>query len=104
LTVPIALTCDMTAIPASERPAHHELTRRLVAGSTIRETAGGFEFELPADEFEAAARFVARERLCCPFLDFRIEAPAGRGALRLLMTGPAGAKAFIRSELHLPDA
>ena len=102
--VPVALACDMTAIPAAERPAHYELARRLVAAAIIRETAGGFVLELPAGEFEAAARFVARERLCCPFLAFRIEVPAGQGALQLHLSGPAGAKAIIKSELHLPDA
>jgi hypothetical protein len=94
--------CDMTAIPADERPAHHELSRRLVAGATIRESASGFTFQFPAREYDAVTQFVARERLCCPFLKFTVEVTPDRGPLLLHLTGPAGAKEFISAELHLP--
>jgi hypothetical protein len=91
----------MSAIPADERPAHHELTRRLVAAAILRESADGFTFEWPAREYEAVTRFVALERLCCPFLAFTVEVTPERGPLRLHLSGPAGSKDFIRAELHL---
>lgn len=94
----------MSAIPLGERPAHHALTRRLVAGATIRETSDGFTFQIPSQEYDAVTRFVAQERLCCPFLGFTVEVTPDRGPLRLHLTGPAGAKDFIRAELHLPAA
>jgi hypothetical protein len=97
----IAFACDMTAIPAGERVAHQETTRHVVAAATIRESAEGFVFELAADEYDAVARFVAKERLCCPFLTFVVTAQAEPPQVKLRITGPAGAKAFIRAELHL---
>ena len=61
--------CDMTAIPAQDRPAHHALTRRLVgeAMAELRELPDGLAFRFAADEYEAVSAFVSRERLCCPF-------------------------------------
>jgi hypothetical protein len=93
--------CDLSAIPADERPAHHALTRRLMAIATTHETPDGFSFEFGAAEFAAVARFVALERLCCPFLGFTVDVSADQGPLRLHLTGPAGVKPFIRAELHL---
>jgi hypothetical protein len=41
------------------------------------------------------ALLVDLERQCCPFLTFQIVVEAQSGPLRLLVTGPAGAKAVI---------
>ena len=100
MSIPFA--CDTTAIPADERGAHHDLTRRLVAAATVRETPDGLILQWPPDEYDAVVRFVARERLCCPFLGLTLEVTRDRGPLRLHLTGPAGVKDFIRAELHLP--
>jgi hypothetical protein len=91
----------MTAIPAAERGAHHAVTRHVIAAAAIRESADGFVFELPAAEYDAVARFVAKERLCCPFLTFVVTARAAQPQLELRITGPTGAKEFIRAELRL---
>jgi hypothetical protein len=96
------MACDMTAIAPADRSAHHQLTRELVAEAAIRESADGFLFDLPLEAFDRVARFVSRERLCCPFLDFRIETRADQQSVRLALGGPEGAKAFIRAELNLP--
>jgi hypothetical protein len=98
----VAFACDITAIPAAERGAHHAVTRQVIAAATvIRESGDGFVFELPADEYDAVARFVAKERLCCPFLTFVVTAPAEQPQVELRISGPAGAKLFIRAELRL---
>jgi len=99
--MPSRFACDISAIPADERPAHHALTRRLMAIATTHETPDGFRFEFPAAEYAAVARFVALERLCCPFLGFTVDVPADQGPLRLCLAGPAGVKPFIRAELRL---
>jgi hypothetical protein len=91
----------MTAIPAAERSAHHAVTRHVIAAATIQESPNGFVFELPADEYDAVARFVAKERLCCPFLTFVVTARAEQPQVELRITGPTGAKEFIRAELRL---
>lgn len=94
----------MTAIPAEERGAHQALIRHLMseAVTEIRELPDGLAFRFPAEEYEAVAEFVARERLCCPFLRFALELAPERGPLWLRVTGAAGVVAFIRAELHLP--
>ncbi len=96
--------CDISAIPASQRGAHHALTRRLVtqAAREIRELADGIAFCFPAEEYAAVSRFVAQERLCCPFLSFTIDVAPERGPVWLRLTGPEGVKDFIRAELQLP--
>jgi hypothetical protein len=96
--------CDMTAIPAESRGAHNQLIRRLMteAVQEIRELPNGVAFRFPAEEYEAVAEFVNRERLCCPFLRFTLEVKPGGGPLLLRLTGPEGVKDFIRAELRLP--
>lgn len=100
--MPTPLACDLTAIPAAERATHQDVTRHLVAAATeIRESGEGFSLTLSANEYDAVAQFVGRERLCCPFLKFVVVASPERGKVELRLSGPAGAKEFIRAELHL---
>lgn len=98
--------CDMTAIPAEERAEHHALIRRLMddAREELIERVNGFDFRFPAEEYDAVARFVGGERLCCPFLTFTLDLSAERGPLWLRIRGPAGGKEFMRAELGLTDA
>jgi hypothetical protein len=102
MTTPFA--CDMTAIPAEQRGTHHRLIRHLMteAAEEIRELSNGLAFRFPAEEYDAVAEFVARERLCCPFLAFTLEVQPDRGPLLLRLTGAEGVKDFLRAELHLP--
>lgn len=102
MSIPFA--CDMTAIPAETRGAHHLLIRRLMteAVQDIREVPDGLVFRFPAQEYDAVTEFVGRERLCCPFLTFALEVSAQGGPLRLRLTGAEGVKDFIRAELNLP--
>lgn len=103
MSVPFA--CDMTAIPAEQRGAHHALIRRLMTHTLedISELQDGLAFRFPAIEYDAVTEFVGRERLCCPFLTFALEVSSDRGPLRLRITGADGAKDFIRAELQLPS-
>ena len=96
--------CDMTAIPAEQRPAHHALIRRLMTDEveSISELPSGLAFRFPAEAYDAVTEFVAGERLCCPFLTFALEVSPDRGPLQLRLTGAEGVKDFIRAELQLP--
>ncbi len=96
--------CDMSAIPAEQRGAHHQLIRRLMTESVeeIRELPDGLVFQFPAEEYDAVTEFVGRERRCCPFLTFTLEVEAEGGPLLLRLTGAEGVKDFIRAELQLP--
>jgi hypothetical protein len=101
--MPIPLACDMSAIPAAERPKHQALTRHLMAAAThIRDVTDGLGFQFFASEYEAVARFIEYERRCCPFLAFWLTISPQGGPLDLRVTGPEGVNAFLRKELHLP--
>jgi hypothetical protein len=104
--MPAPFTCDLTALAPPERAAHQELVRRLVADTVgdVVELPDGLALRLPAEAYETVVRFLASERLCCPFLTLALEIAPERGALSLRLTGPAGVKPFLRAELHLPAA
>ena len=93
----------MTAIPADQRSTHHALTQRLVAevAIEIRDVANGLAFVFPSSAYDDVVRFVAFERLCCPFLHFMLDVPSPERSLTLTVTGPPGAREFIRAELGL---
>jgi hypothetical protein len=102
--MPAPFTCDLTAIAPAERRAHQELLRRLGSDAVQRltELPDGVALRFVADAFDAVLRFVALERLCCPFLTFTLELTLERGAFWLRLTGPEGATEFLRAELDLP--
>ncbi len=104
--MPAPFTCDLTAIAPAERRAHEELIRRLVSETVgeIVELPDGLALRFAADACDTVVRFLANERLCCPFLTFTLEISPARGPLWLRLTGPAGIKPFLRAELHVPTA
>ena len=94
--------CDMTAIEASQRGQHIATIDELFrAVEEIRELSNGFAFRLPneADALIKAAKFIALERLCCPFFGFTLEAEPEVGSLWLSLTGRDGVKPFIVAEI-----
>lgn len=98
-----AFVCRPEALGRQERARHADVTRQLLAlAGRPRELADGYAFAVGADRhaLELAAEFVARERLCCPFLSFRLDAGADATAW-LHVTGPDGVKPFLRAELDL---
>jgi hypothetical protein len=97
------LACDMTAIPAEQRPIHLAASRELF--SRIRETTelpDGYQFRFTneASIISGLAEFVTLEKLCCPFLSFAIEVEAENGPVWLRLTGREGVKEFIREEVR----
>jgi hypothetical protein len=94
--------CDLTAIPANERPQHLAAAQRLFQSArSVRELNDGyaFEFDNETELLIQAAEFISRERLCCPFFGFTLEVEAERGAVWMHLTGRRGAKDFIRTEI-----
>ena len=67
----------------------------------VDELPDGYAFSLPSetDALLLAAEFVALERLCCPFFDFRLEVEREGGEVRLILTGREGVKPFIQAEV-----
>lgn len=67
----------------------------------VKEMPEGYAFSLPSDGgwLLEVANLVDVERQCCPFLRFRITVEAGGGPIRLELSGPEGAKEFLRAML-----
>lgn len=98
------LACDMSALHATERERHRSVTDALVHRVTRSERLdGGYRLQLPADgeTIELAAEFLSRERLCCPFLTFRLTVPSRSDAMALDLTGPAGTAALLSEALKI---
>jgi hypothetical protein len=95
--------CNPAALDGPTRAEHFRWIRdelpRLV--SSLRLVPGGAELEFRAADLVALARFIDRERRCCPFLRFELTLAAGEEILRLRLTLPGGVKQFLAAELHL---
>jgi hypothetical protein len=97
--VPIA--CDLTALEPEVRSTHVESAKQLLnAGAQeVQELPDGFAFRYAAEQYAQVTRFIANERLCCPFFTFVLEVTPGNGPIWLRITGQAGVKDFLQSEL-----
>ncbi|MFW5941404.1 MAG: hypothetical protein ACOC9X_02750 [bacterium] len=96
------IACDLTVMDKAQRERHEQVGRRLFASvQGVEELADGYAFRFPAetDVIADMGRFVAYERLCCPFFDFAIEVPRERGPVTLRLTGREGVKPFLEAEL-----
>jgi hypothetical protein len=97
----------MSAIPADQRDAHLGTIEKLFrAVERIEELPKGYTFFLPneSDVLLEAAKFIALERLCCPFFSFHLNVEGDRSTLSLSLTGQEGVKPFILAEIghYLP--
>lgn len=96
------LACVPGAIPAAERAAHFALAAELFGTvAERREVEEGYAFRWGAEWLERVMRFVANERLCCPFLEFGITIAPADGPVWLRLSGPPGTRAFLDAELRL---
>jgi hypothetical protein len=99
----LPVACNLACLSDAERRREQELLarfrRRLVRES---ETDDGVWFSLAAEPAELASlgELLGLERLCCPFLTFRLEVTRDEAA-RLHISGPPGAKALILTEFTI---
>ena len=99
------IACVSTAFTLEQRARYRALTDALAPEiREVRETEGGFAFRLSAEAGAClrAMEFVTLERLCCPFLTFRIEIPPAGDSLTLTLSGPPGTKEVLADELPWP--
>lgn len=99
------LACDSGAISPDERAAHLERLAHLFAVE-VRERLthpDGYAYRYDAGALDEIVRWIAGERLCCPFLRFSLELAPRAGPLRLRLAGPPGTVPFFAAELPLPD-
>jgi hypothetical protein len=93
MTEPIA--CNLSVFTPEERAAHENIWEQLQAAALDqRQDDEAMRFRLPADYWLMAAQFVARERRCCPFFDFRLDLKAD-GECWLSLGGPPEARALL---------
>jgi len=109
------LACNVNALSAPQRERHRALGEKIRAAVVDRvELSNGYALildfgRLPLDAAGApfcvveVAEWVDLEARCCPFLDFGIEVAGKGGPARLKLTGGKNVKAFLRTELGLPE-
>lgn len=100
MTAEIPLACNPFALKPAARARHAEVTAWLLAAAPrIEELPEGYALSLPAsdDALLRAAEFMARERLCCPFITFSLH--VSQDAARLSLTGAGGVKQLIQAEI-----
>jgi|SRR5579864_6113663 len=69
------------------------------AAIAMEELPDGYAFRLPQDRkwIAAAAELIAAERECCPFLAFTLVVQPDMGPVILQITGPPGAKEWVKT-------
>jgi hypothetical protein len=96
----LPVACDLLRLNDDQRKREQELLRKL-RKQWVREseTEEGIWFSLGADPgvLTDLGELLGLERLCCPFLTFRLEVTRDERC-RLYVRGPAGAKDFILGE------
>ena len=96
------LACNLNAITEAERPTYNSLCARLREATTERrELPDGYAFRVNGDLVPLldAARWVSLERLCCPFLTFRLDITGSDRAYWLTLEGSPDSKAIVRDAL-----
>ena len=95
MNLPVA--CSLTEPELQERRST-VLQKFRGAVVEVKETPEGYTFRLPSDGawLLEVANLVDVERRCCPFLRFQITVEAGGGPTWLELSGPEGAKEFLR--------
>jgi hypothetical protein len=96
--------CNMLALDAEGRRRHKTVTEQMRAVTKeVQALKDGYAFRFPADQSTILliSEFIARERLCCPFLTFELVAEQEEGPLWLRLRGREGVKEFIKAELGI---
>ena len=94
--------CNLGVMNTVERARYMALSRKLMIASVERrELNNGYAFRLAPQKISLVeiAEWITFERRCCPFFNLQIEAEPNDGPIWLRMTGAAGVKEFIRSEI-----
>jgi hypothetical protein len=99
LLVPLA--CDARALDPVTRTRHFIWIRYQLPrlAKEVTELPDGIGLKFAVADLRAVARFIDRERRCCPFLRFELELLPGEEVLWLRLTGPVGVKRLLGAEL-----
>jgi hypothetical protein len=96
----IPIACCLSDAALRERAAML-LAQFKSAVMATEEIPDGYAFHIPGDKnsITMIAKLIAEERECCPFLRFELTALPNMGPLIVRVTGPVGAKDFLRTIL-----
>lgn len=91
------IACNLNAIDAETRPRYQALVTKLKSAILDRgETPLGYRYRLASGlELAEVAEWISLERLCCPFLDFRLEISGTAREWYLTLEGPTGVKEIL---------
>ena len=95
------VACNPKGISAAGRPRHRDLAQHL--RSAIQRRAGipdGYAYTLNGKNIALpeVAEWISLERLCCPFLTFRLSASGSQADWVLMIVGPHGVKPLLDAE------
>ncbi|HEY0754956.1 MAG TPA: hypothetical protein VGD98_13440 [Ktedonobacteraceae bacterium] len=99
--------CNPYAIPQAYRAVHQVNTRQIfTSAQEMQELPTGYAWRLPneTDILQTVVAFLSYERLCCPFLRFRLEIEPEQGPVWLQITGVTDVKEFLQSQGVVPPA
>ncbi|MBS2032237.1 MAG: hypothetical protein JST54_30335 [Deltaproteobacteria bacterium] len=100
---PEPMACDLHALDPAQRARHQVLSQKLrTAVIELRELDAGFGLHVDAAKMPLTelAEWIDAERRCCRFLTLALAAEPHQGPVWLRLSGPAGAKDFLRAELR----
>ena len=92
--------CELGVFDAGQQRRHDELQRRFASVvEETRELPDGYTFRLLADAgtFVGVAEWITLDRMCCPFMEFRLEWKNGESWLSI--TGGDGVKAMLAAAM-----
>lgn len=93
----------MCTLPDDRHEARYEQIRPVLAdtyeGAVERDSGYTLRFSGVDGTIEAVAEFVALERQCCSFAEYRIEVAPPYDGTRLTITGPDGTKELFSDGL-----
>lgn len=99
MTLPVA--CNLGTLTTEQRRREQEILAKFRAAQLPASAIdGGYRFDVPCGPADLAelGEFVALERLCCPFLSFRLSIGAALAPVFLEIVGEGRAvEAFIRA-------
>lgn len=95
------IACNPAAIHPDEREAHGLLAKEIFSSATILESTelpDGYSFRLPLETsmLHKTVKWIANERLCCPFFTFTLIVDE---QLRVELSGTEGVKELIKLEI-----
>ena len=100
----IGLACELGVFDGQERKRYYSLKEELSSKiADIHELEDGYAagFQGTSQVLLKLAEYISLERMCCPFLSFKLEVGKSDAPITMSVTGPDGAKEFLRHELGL---